>query len=524
MSRKSLVRTAVAVGLAFTAGVAAAAPSSHDALILRGWQPYLTLAHDAGPGQEVCLLRRGLLLPHNLLMNTKLDKATRQLSDTFWSSLKDFDLGQLYELLPNKEGSWRSLTLVGKLKPDEYLVRQPAGGAESLPLKMFGQMRFRAKMRPKEDPRGDVYNIHQRFKIDFGPVQWPSVLKALRIGLRQVSRPAPLPVSNTIAGKADAMGPELSAPEKKVLAQLWTAFPTTFAWYASIGTVRDLQILDDAASGAHHLHVTLQLKQEAMETRYPKVFDYLQRLGDLLTAHLVIESTQGRWLSASLDSKAMRVTLDAWVKNGHLVPVRNGRPRVKTVEAGFADRMTWHSRLDLRVRALGVTVNLDDMSGVWKYRRETTGARFEGHIYDRPKVQVDGLALGFFPATWFDSLSPVNITGTINDFMDVLVNSNHGSGARFVITYGRSQGKDNVLSVLADLDALDNFFVHFAVSMVSGRVVPGGDQADGLRQFVNDAVMAADQDVGGLKTVLAQTGHTVPAQCDPTAPLSKSTP
>src|SRR5699024_11026693 len=139
-------RLVLALGLIFPAGIALASPQSHDALILRGWQPYLTLAHDAGPRQEVCLLRRGLLLPHNLLMNTKLDPATQQLSDTFWSSLKDFDLGRLYELLPNKEGSWRSLTLEGKLKPHEYMVRQPEEGTGSPPLKMFGQMYFRTKI------------------------------------------------------------------------------------------------------------------------------------------------------------------------------------------------------------------------------------------------------------------------------------------------------------------------------------------------------------------------------------------
>src|SRR5690625_1904067 len=123
--------------------------------------------------------------------------------------------------------------------------------------------------------------------------------------------------------------------------------------------------------------------------------------------------------------------------------------------------MKWHSHLDLQIRALGVDVSLHDMNGVWRYRRKPKGAHFEGYIFDRPEITVSGLALGFFPATWVDSISPVGIKETINDFNDVLVTSNHGKGAQFVIDYGHSQTKDNVLSVRADLDALDNFFVHF---------------------------------------------------------------
>lgn len=501
---RSMRISCVALAAVLAAGGSLAAAGDTTRLIARGWQPYMALAGDAPPRQAIQLLRRELHLNQTVLTATDLAPALQTLADEIWNSLEDFDLNRLYHRLPEVQGGRRSLALAGRLAADRYAVRKIDVPALETPLTEFGQMQALLSLAPNDDPRGTRYSARMRLQANVGPVRWESILEAMRLGLTHIVQPAPVSAPQVMLARTEAMNPDLSPTEQRTLAQLWTAFPASWGWYADFATVTDLVVEDDSTAIRKHLRVMLQLDRNALTSRYPQVAAYLQQLGNFLTARILIENDKGRWLEVIIDSDALSFTIDVWIADGQLAPTRNGRPMLDAIEPGFPDSASWRSVLRLRLNAFGIGVIIDEWQTRWRYHRTPLGAHVAGTIDTTPEVALEGRLLGVLPAGWFEGVLPVSIEGTVHDFMQVLATSNKGDGAQFLMRYDENDRHGSVVKLAADWDGLDNYFVRLCVRIVSGRVLPDEPAADGLRHFFHDALLAFGQDLDRWDAILRQ--------------------
>ncbi|WP_353248675.1 hypothetical protein [Salinisphaera sp. T31B1] len=471
-------------------------------LTLRGWHPPLALAGDVPETQAVSLLRDHLNWQRNVVTATRLDPDVDAVRAALWDAVRDFNLSGLYRTLPTEDGDWRALTLQGRPASSAYRVSRIAPDAFDQPLGALGETTSQLSMRPgvvpPEGPAGDRYKVRARMRADIGPIEWANVLEAAWMSLDHLTTTAPLPAPSG-GGFFGGTG-----SDAEILLQLQPAFPNFFRWYLGISNIPDILAPDSARSPAEHLHLVVQLDQGLRE-HYPRVADYLEQIKGFISAQVSIENDAGRWLDIDLDSVQQRLVVDAWVKDGHLVPSRDGTPRLDAIDpAETLDHLSYQSVADIKLKALGVTVRLDQWPIDWTYRRSNDGATYDGRIVTQPKVSVGGAALGFIPTGVVDAVIPNNIEGIVNDFMQVLTQSNGGAGAKLDVSFEQVSQDSSLLSVAADGDMLDNFFVRFAVSLINKRVLPDSAQVEGLKRLIGAGLDALTDDLDIL--VAAQHG------------------
>ena len=467
-------------------------------LTLRGWHPPLSLAGDVSDSQAVSLLRDHLRWQQTVVTSTRLNEETARIKNTLWDAVRDFNLSGLYRKLPSERGDWRSVTLRGDLTPRQYRVARIAPGAFDQPLSSLGattsQLAMRPRPRPTPDdgPRGDRYELRARLRANVGPIAWDNVLQAAWMGLDHLTTTVPLPAPSG-GGFFGGTG-----SDAEILLQLQPAFPHLYDWYLGIADIPDVLAGDSARSRAQHLQMTVQLN-DGLRKRYPKVADYVAQVKDFISADVTIQNDAGRWLNVDLDSSRERLTIDAWVLDGHFVPSREGVPQLDAIDTDVSlDQLVYQSVINVRLKALGVTVELNDWPIDWQYRRVGQGAGYSGRITQQPRIHVRGAALGFIPTGVVDAMIPSNIEGIVADFMQVLTHSNDGDGARLGFEFADGSDSGSVVSANAQGNLLDNFFVHFAVSLVNQRIIPNSAQFEGLKQLANDGLTAIIEDTDGL--------------------------
>lgn len=466
-------------------------------LTLRGWHPPLMLAGAVPDDQARSLLREHLHWQRTAVTATQLDPAAARTKDALWDAVRDFDLSGLYEKLPDESNGWRSFTVKGVLTPTHYRVNTISPDAFDQSLHALGETTSQLAMRPRpappEGPGGERYELRARTRANVGPIAWPNVLQAVWTGLDHLTTTAPLP---TPSGGGFFGG---SGSDAEILLQLQPAFRNFFRWYLGISAIPDILAADSARSPAQHLHLVVQ-PDDGLRQRYPEVADYLEQIEGFISARIAIQNDAGRWLSIDLDSVKRRLVIDGWVHDGHLVPSRDGSPRIGAVDPKTTlDSLSYQSVADIKLKALGVTVNLAAWPIDWDYRRTDNGAHYAGRITRMPAIEVGGAALGFIPTGVVNAVIPNNIEGIVHDFMRVLVQSNDGQGAKLNASFENDAGDGSIVAAGADGDTLDNFFVRFAVSLVNKRIIPDSAQFEGLKQLASDGLTALTQDTDGLR-------------------------
>lgn len=465
-------------------------------LTLRGWHPPLTLVGDVSASQAVSLLRRELDWQQKIVVATQLAPQVDQIRDQLWSAVRRFDLNALYDTLPEKQGDWRSLTVRGRLTSSHYRVSKADPEAFDNPLASLGaqytQLAMRPRPTPPDGPSGDHFEVRARLRTDVGPIAWADVLDATWVSLKHLTKAAPVapPTSGGLVGGTGG--------QSEILLQLQPAFPQTYKWYLGIAAIPNLLAHQDTRSRARHMHVTLQL-DDGLRTHYPEVADYLDQLKGFISGDFHIQNKSGRWLSIDFDTTGQQITMDGWVVDGHLVPSRHGEPQVDAIDTDASlNSLSFRSVANLKLTALGVVVKLENWPFDWQYQRSARTAHYSGRITQKPSVDVSGSALGFIPTDMVNVVIPGNIEGVVDDFMRVLTRSNGGKGAQLDVSYADNTSDGSVLSASVDTNTLDNFFVHFAVSLVNKRIIPNSAQLHGLKQLASDGLTAAQEDTSVL--------------------------
>lgn len=487
---------AVVLSPASYAATSAQKSACKTILVLRGWHPPLVLAGNVPSDQAVSLLRKELDWQQTVVSATQLDARAKRIKNKLWNAVRSFNLDGLYKTLPDKQGDWRSLTLRGQMASSHYRVSQTAPGAFDKSLTSLGalatQLALRPQPTPANGPGGNHFELRARLRTNVGPIAWDDVRKATWVSLKHLTVAAPVapPVSGGLVGG--------SGGQAEILLQLQPAFPKTYHWYLSIAAIPNLIVGQNGRTPARHMHITVQL-DDGLRRHYPQVANYLDQLKGFISGNFVIRNKAGRWLSMDFDSNRERVTIDGWVLDGHLVPSRNGAPQIGAIDTDASlDSLAFQSVANLRLTTLGVTVKLTDWPVNWQYKRSAHGANFSGRITQQPKVDVSGSALGFIPTGVVDAMIPNNIEGIVDDFMRVLTHSNGGKGAELEVTHAENPGSGSIVSASVDGNTLDNFFVHFAVSLVNKRIIPDSAQFEGLKRLASDGLSAARNDTSVL--------------------------
>jgi|GEM_PF-2089321 len=483
--------------MALLAAGPAVAATSDTNLMRRGWAPYLAPAGDnATDAEAVALVRNHLRWQHAILKNLELDEPTEKLSDEAWSSIKDFDLQKLFDMLPQSQPPWRLLTLTGRLNGSAYQVGQNDAATLDDGVPAFGQVRAQIAARQTDDDRGTVYSLRQKLHANVGSVRWPGVVTALQEGLRHTAYAAPAKASDTAMKFVEAASTRLSQSERQILTQLATAFPAGWQWFASYGEVLGLIIEPDSADGVRHIRVGLRMNEDRLERAYPEVADYMRTMGDLVEGETRLHNERGQWMIARVNSASRQVELELWIdEQGRLLPTRNGEVVGRALGSDNTSSLSWTATTTATLRALGLAVELSDWTSEWQYSRTSEGATFQGRVNSTPGIDVLGRALGVMPANVVEFVLPVNIKETVQNFMDVLAESNDGRGAELKVQFAEDPANGSVVSSQASGDGLDNFFVRFGVGMVSNRILPDSAAADGLRRFLGDGQVAFEKDL-----------------------------
>lgn len=397
--------------------IAVAADDCLAAIVRARWQPFIALTGGPPPARALSRLADIVHVARTVTNHTEPDAATAATEHALWRALRRYDLKALYHALPRADPPWRVLDLTARVAHGIYRVRRSQPGRTALDA--LGDSRSRVALRPLTDGKtaGDGYALRASWHQNIGVVSWAAIRRAEQLELAGLMQSGPVAAPPAALHAVTEADPRLSTADQALVAQHWVALPATGRWFAGIGRIDSVRARDDETGGARHLDLTVALDAQRLRDNDPAVADYLDQLGDVLAAHIVLRNSRGRWLTLDLNTRKAVLTLDGWLVDGHLVPTQNGHPRADAKPGPPLDRAQFESVAKLTMHALGLTVTLDDLTMHWRYRHAAHGARFSGRLRHKPRVSVDGRALGIVPPGLINAVMPSSIDGVIDDFM-----------------------------------------------------------------------------------------------------------
>jgi hypothetical protein len=408
----------------------------------RGWKPALALTGDGDPTRAISAMRGAADLWKITLQHTDVDSATLDFMTRALESLKDFDLRELHELLPEQNGPFRELHVHGARDHNRYVVgRAPTPNFEIGPegtRERPGDSSFVLRSRGVPASDGDTnFLIQARAGLVIGNISWPMVMASNREWLRLIVSDSthdaaagarPMVATRQTAKQANPMlGPE----DVDVVATLWESFPRVSYLASSLGRVDDLVVNDQPpnAGGAKHLRVMLTVDLPRMTESYPEIADYLDDLGKLFSIDLDWVDVQGRKLaSLHVESERLQARLELYTKDGFILPFRNHQVFVDEPVDPTRGPLRYTTRVNSNFRMLGMYSHMRGGRMDWTYDPTARGMELRGRMTQVPTITVDGAALGFLPPGLIDAFIPGDLHSLITEFLTTACNGNEGRG------------------------------------------------------------------------------------------------
>jgi hypothetical protein len=477
-----------------------------------GWQPLVRLWGQGDKAEAVNELKRLTKAYSVSLHHTEIDEDTQDFIDGTLEDLEDFNIGDFYERLPQKNGAYRELWVRGELQGGKYVVRQ-SKDKSSYRVTLDGARNELAAMsttvRAKETRgAGDrsAYFIGYKLGLGIGAFRWDNAMAALADFARLESTGDPrsdaqgtVESSDATKKKVKALHPRLAKADLDVLAVLFEAYPTLSPVLSRLGTVEDVRTV---WSGKDYQQINLQLKAdlERFEEHYPHVAKYLDKMGDIALMDIRWVDAQGRSLMQfKVDSDKLTLSLQCYLKDGKLLPFRG--VKVMSDEPIEPTSPVLHDTQvvsDVRLEMLGVVIKLGQLKIAAEYEPHESYAEIGIQARHVPTIHVEGAALGFVPTGLVDAFIPGNIESITRDFLTVAAKGNGGKGVVANVKLGiAKEGSDKgVLELGIEGDALDNFLVKIGLGMVNERLIPDEKAIDEAKQFAAHAHDAFVQDLG----------------------------
>lgn len=457
----------------------------------RGWRPFLALSGAVTTEQAAARLRLGADTVRAVAGGLEVEPGTAELLGELRASLEEFELEDLYELLPEQAGPARQLRLIGRREGLRYRIGPP-GPTETArvtstgPLgTTLGDLALTASVRPL-DLDGDAprFLLGLEAGLGAGPFGWDQLAGGLAEAARLAASGDPNAIAPPEAARPGpktraavlAAHPRLRPEDLEPVAVLWEALPTLSRELLEVAQLEDVLVLDLAGDGlVQQLRLSGRLLPDRLEGRYPELAAFLAGLGPVLHAQLTWRDAAGRPLARLLlDTEQLRLGLDAFVAGGELVAIERGRPCLEPGPVAASRRLRCEA--ELRSQVGDLTAHVRGLQSDWTVTRTSSP---EGERVDvvatatrPPSVSVSGRVLGILPAWAIDLAIPGDLEGLIRGFFEVACAGDSGRGVNLTLRADQPVAGPATFEVAARGEVPDSALVRFAANVASLRLLP----------------------------------------------------
>lgn len=508
MARKSTLVALLVLTL--TGGVLAGVPRLVRS---RGWAPLVRL----GGGDAALAIERlgeGLAALRAVLHGLTVDAPTMAFVEEVRDSLGDMDLEALHDLLPLREGEWKRVRIMGRRQGESYAVRlAPASVAASIDPRGFGARTGDLLAQLGTRPSGANYVTHLDAGLGVGAVGWAQITGCLAEAARLAASGDPR------AGVADdacrpevatrlrvvATHPALRPEDVEVLAVLWESFPHLAEVLIEMARVDDVVVFDPRGTGQfQQLRLSARLRPDLMEERYPELSEFLADLGPLLDGRVRWVDDQGRQLARmSIDTGALSLTLEGFVRDGRLLPVGGDGQVVLDAPAATGSPVAVKGVTDLRFNMNGIVTEVRGLEMDGTYARRPDGADLTGTISRVPTVAVSGSAFGFLPAWAIDVVIPGNIGELTTEFLTAVCRGDGGRGASFALRARQAgDGGPAVLGLSGRVEVLNSLLIRIGFQVANQKLLPDEDVREEMWGLFTRLHGAFERDLHGFAAAI----------------------
>jgi hypothetical protein len=491
--------------LACVLGLVAIAYAASSLAAERGWLPVIALAGARDSARAVLTLRELMHLYEVALQHTEVDAATRDFLKRTTSSLQDFNLRRLYELLPEKNGRFHQLSVAASFSAEKYLISQHSDkqfeiGPESTRHNL-GDASLVVRVAPVAARDGDTnYLMQGRVGIVVGQIDWPMIIDAAQEFLRLLGSAGADPAARPMVALRQATlahNPKLGAEDIEPVATLWEAFPHTGYLLNSLGSIDDLLTADALASAdARHVRAVLHADPQHMKEHYPELASYLQHLDRLVEADLRWLDVHGRTFALlHLDSRHLSARLELVEKDGLLVPSRGSTVLLDEPIEASPGVFPYSVRVSASVHLFGVRSQVRAVRLDFEHERTERGMALRGRMQQLPTVTVSGAALGIIPTGVIDAFIPGDIQGLIEKSLQTACQGNDGKGIELNARFDGQPSTSATITGALAFEAIDNFLVKLGVGYFTEHVLPNDDVRADIKRLTSDIHSAFSADL-----------------------------
>ena len=449
-------------------------------------------------------------LQQTMLENSDFHKQTLTFIDDLWASFEHFNLKRFHKILPEDAGEWRKLTVIGHLNDDIYKYGPTPASVNAInpkgSPKELGD--FNVEIRAKEIENkifGTSFLIESDVNVGLGSADWTALRKATKETIKIVvdgdsrftSKDSDFFQANYYRDKVKAMNENLDSRDIAIVAPLWASFPEMWDLLSKVARVEDAVVIDIANKPYKQLHTSLSIQPEKMKLIYPKLAKFLRKVGPLFNVKLDLNADEGRYIRAEIDSKTLMVTIEAYVKEGQILPINHSGVIALTVpnkKLGEPWNFVATANVDLHI--LGVKASLNNLKTKIDYITNETGADVNVQVNEMPALDISGRALGILPTSFIDVMMPSNLEKIMSAFMAVIFEGDNGKGILVESTFLQAT-QERVALVESDVSfvGLDNIFMRIGMGIVNDRIIPGDKVSEEIRQLWFDTQHAFANDL-----------------------------
>jgi len=498
--------------------VEAAEDTAMKELLMRNWKPAIEIAGEGEQAKAVKTLRSMQDLQATMLEFTVFHKETEDFINGLWSSFESFNLKGFHQLLPEQSGSWRKLNVVGHLDrhiyrygPTEYEVGIFQESGE--PVKL-GDIYIQVKAKEIENKIfGRSYVLKTDLDMGIPGANWTSITDAgkevLKIAVNDDSiamdsSSAMANQANRYKGNVKNLSSNLDEQDIEILAPLWASYPHLWEQLSKVATVKDMVINDVAGKPYKHLNAIISIQPEKMEASYPKLAKFLKKIGYLFHVNIDLNSDEGRYFHALLDSKTLTLTFEAYVHEGLIVPINKaGKVELNVPNRKFGEPWNFVADVNAELEMLGVKATMSNMKTEASYTTRKDGALIATTTKEMPDLKVTGMALGIMPTALIDALMPSNIETIMSAFLKVIFDGDQGKGVVVDVNYTESAGNQIAsLETKINFVGLDNIFMRLGMGIVNDRIIPDDKVTLEIKKLLFDTQDAFRKDLDNYSKIV----------------------
>lgn len=446
------------------------------------WRPIIMLAGDGDIHLAQQRLDKVKKLQSTLLHHTRYDEGTQQFLEQFWSSVEQFDLDDLYRMLPEQQDGYRSLNVSGQWKGDHYLYRSVTQGSpHDVSTLQIGDSHISVRARQLRTlGNHDKYLLQTTVDAGIAASNWQSLQKA-GIEILEYTSKAP----NNSLGQDDAglynrmrseirtHNPFLEPRDVEFLLPLWRAYPNLSRLITSYTRIDDVLMESQNERGYREYRFKIRLDELALRSSHPALARYLDKLNDLLQAKIEISDDAGTLMTIKLDSQQRTMEFNTVLLWGGIVPQRDGKLLFDRIRKPNNQPAHYTARVDALVDLLGVKTRISNLQTQIEYLPSSELLQLRSSTTKVPAVEVSGAFLNVVPTAMIDMFIPSNIAGIVTEFLQVACEGNEQRGISVDISLHNTQSQQVTLGRFAgSVTALDNSMVQLGLSLMNQRLVP----------------------------------------------------